>query len=591
MKVTESNIRSNIKELAHYLYAHFNSLLIVLCALLSVTISLLFIGFIFRKLVDNGLGTSNAELINNSVYMLCSFVILFAISSFFRSYFINLIALKVTSKIKADTYKNLLQVEVKDFEEMKLGDIISRLSGDIEMINSLIINFLSFFIRNFIMLFGAMGMMFVQSVKLSSLVLISIPLLLIPLLKLSKHVRFLSRKLLDEQGLFISSIEESLAGIRTIYAYNRQEYILKQFEEKNNHNIDNSGKRLRLRSIFFALAISLIAIAITMVIWIGSIDIVQGKLTPGRMISFIYYAIITGMSAGGIAELFSQLQTPMAALDRVFEIKNLKIVKQNDVYPLMTNHLNGNIRYENVSFAYPARPDIQVLKDISLEIQHGIFTGIVGKSGSGKSTLFQLLIKFYECHGANKGNIFIGLDNIEFIPNNLLRSKIAYVEQNPTIFSGTIRSNIVFSNPECSEDELEQIIKVCGIDELVRTLNLGINTEIGEKGVRLSGGQKQRIAIARSILHKPDILLLDEALSALDSESETSILRELKKIMHDKTIILISHRISSIETADEILVVNHGKIAGKGTHFQLLEQCQIYNNLYKEQLTMPARTL
>ncbi|MBY0533814.1 MAG: ATP-binding cassette domain-containing protein, partial [Rickettsiaceae bacterium] len=352
-----------------------------------------------------------------------------------------------------------------------------------------------------------------------------------------------------------------------------------QFEKKIHSNIKHASIRLRLRSLFFALAIAIITGSITLVIWVGSIDILSGAMTSGKMISFIYYAMIVGMSAGGIAELLNELQSPFAALERVLELRDLK----PNIAPVLSKEIldqNYSIRFEKVSFSYPSRADILILKSISLEIIQGKFTGIVGKSGSGKSTLLQLLLKFYN---HQSGNIFIGSRNITLVKDELIRSKIAYVEQNPTIFSGSIRSNINFSRPDASDDEIEHVAEICGILNFTNTLELGLDTEIGERGIRISGGQKQRIAIARALLYKPEILLLDEATSALDTESEEQVLFNLREFLAGKTIISVAHRISSIEKADEILVINQGTLASHGTHSQLLRNSKIYNLLYKEQ--------
>jgi len=447
------------------------------------------------------------------------------------------------------------------------------------MVGNLIINFLSFFIRNSIMLLGGITLMFVESPKLSLIVMFSIPVLLFPILRLSKHVRFLSKRVLEEQSLLASNIEENFVGIRTLYAYNQQQYLSDQFDKKIHSNIKHASVRLRLRSLFFALAIAIITGSITLVIWVGSIDILSEAMTSGEMISFIYYAMIVGMSAGGIAELLNELQNPFAALERVLELRDLK----PNIAPVLNEEFldqSYSIRFEKVNFSYPSRPDILVLKNISLEISQGKFTAIVGKSGSGKSTLLQLLLKFYN---HQDGNIFVGSKNISLIKDEFIRSKIAYVEQNPTIFSGTIRSNINFSRPDANDDEINNIAKLCGILNFTNSLELGLDTEIGERGIRISGGQKQRIAIARALLYNPEILLLDEATSALDTESEEQILLNVQNFLAGKTIISVAHRISSIEKADEILVINQGALVSQGSHTQLLHNSKIYNVLYKEQ--------
>ncbi len=572
-------INSNIRELTRYLSQHILGLAIVFTALFSVSATLLAIGYVFRKLIDTGLATSEISAINNIIFSLIALIIIFAIGSFFRSYFINNIAEKITAQIKTDTYHNLLKLDIITFEDLKIGDIISRLNLDVENIGNLITNFLSFFVRNFILLIGSILLMIIQSPKLSLLVLFTIPVLLFPLLKLSKLVRRLSATISTEKSILSSNIEENFAAIRTLHAYNQQENTANHFQNSINIYINHASKRLKYRSLFFALAMATIAGSITAVIWIGSIDIIRGNMSSGQMISFIYYAILVGTAAGSIAELFSEIQAPLASLDKVLELK--RMIPNQSTYEL-TSHQNiakYDIIFEKVSFSYPARPDIIILNNISFQIKAGKFTGIVGKSGAGKSTFMQLLLKFYTNW---QGLIKIGNIDIKEINADKIRKKIAYIEQDPFIFSGSIKSNIMFSNPNSSQEELAKVIAICGIDEFIKNLPDGIHTQIGERGVRVSGGQKQRIAIARGLLYNPEILLLDEATSALDRAGEKQLLDSVMKFMQGKTIISIAHRITSIENADNILVINDGIVASSGTHIQLIKNSEIYNNLYTQ---------
>ena len=580
-------MNNNIKILLGYLKNHKSNLIIVFCSLFTVALSLLGVGTVFRHLVDNGLSANQLNSINNAIFLTSGLIAIFAIGSFFRSYFINIVAEKITSQIRADSYADLLQLEIAAFEELKIGDIISRLGSDLESVGTLITNFLSFFIRNSIMLSGAVILMFLQSAKLSMLVIFTVPLLLMPLLHLSKHIRSISRKVMAEKSDLSSFIEESVSAIRTLYAFNQQPNNLKRFNEKIATYVKHSSKRLKLRSLFFALAISAIAGSITMVIWIGSLDIINGKMTSGQMISFIYYAMVVGMSAGGIAELFSEIQGPLAALDRVFNLRsNTKtftnqhlVVKPHKKFENVLQ--NCNISFENVKFYYPSRKDILTLDNISFNIKQNQFTAIVGKSGSGKSTIMQLLLNFYN-HQA--GKIKLAGHNINSYDRNFIRKIIAYTPQEPDIFSGTIRYNIMFSNPDAKEEDFQQVVHLCGIDKFANNLPAGLDTEIGEKGVRISGGQKQRIAIARALLYQPEILLLDEATSALDNESEHEILDNIKRVMYGKTVISIAHRITSIQDFDNILVIDQGKLVSSGRHKELIESCEIYNILYKKSL-------
>ncbi len=580
-------MNNNVKILLGYLKNHKFNLIIVFCSLFTVALSLLGVGTVFRHLVDNGLNSNQLNSINNSIFLTSGLIAIFAIGSFFRSYFINIVAEKITSQIRADSYADLLQLEIAAFEELKIGDIISRLGSDLESVGTLITNFLSFFIRNSIMLSGAIILMFLQSAKLSMLVIFTVPLLLMPLLHLSKHIRSISRKVMAEKAVLSSFIEESFSAIRTLYAFNQQPHNLKRFNEKIATYVKHSSKRLKLRSLFFALAIAAIAGSITMVIWIGSLDIINGKMTSGQMISFIYYAMMVGMSAGGIAELFSEIQGPLAALDRVFNLRsNTKAFTNQHV---VTRHhekfenvfQNYDISFENVNFSYPSRKDILTLNNISFGVKQNQFTAIVGKSGAGKSTIMQLLLNFYK---HQSGKIKIAGRDINSFDRNYMRKIIAYTPQDPDIFSGTIRYNVTFSNPDAKEEDFQQVVNLCGIDKFTHNLSAGLDTEIGEKGVRISGGQKQRIAIARALLYQPEILLLDEATSALDNESEQEILNNIKKIMDGKTIISIAHRITSIQDFDNILVIDQGKLASSGTHKELIGSCEIYNILYKKSL-------
>jgi ATP-binding cassette subfamily B protein len=575
-------MKSNIFELVFYLRKHKAKLAGVIIALLSVSGSVLLMGTVFRKFIDAGISQNEAHIINESIIEIAGLVIIFSVGSFCRSYLINIIALSVTSELKFDSYRNLLRANIKIFEDLKIGDIISRLSSDIESVNSLIVNFLSFFVRNFIMLTGAIILMFSQSMKLSFLTLILIPIALLPIIRLSKIVKRLSKIVLEKQGLFSDYIEESFVGIRTLYAYNQQEYKIQEFDDKISLYNNLAGLRLKHRSLFFALTISIIALSIITIIWIGTNDIVAGSMTSGKMMAFIYYALMVGTSAGGIVETISELQGPIASLNRVIEIKNIEIANSHNNIAAEIDFCK-DIKYENIYFSYPSRPNIQILDGLSITIKAASFTALIGKSGSGKSTLLQLLLKFYE---VKSGQILIGNTSINDLDEHIVRSRISYVEQNPVIFSGSIRSNILFSKPDASKAELQKVLDICGIDEFSAILPNGIDTEIGQRGVRLSGGQKQKIAIARALLYCPDILLLDEATSAIDSAGEALILEKVREMMVGKTIISVAHRISSIEQADNILLINRGKLADYGTHEELIGKSDLYKLLYKDQLSI-----
>ncbi|WP_375319317.1 ABC transporter ATP-binding protein [Candidatus Tisiphia endosymbiont of Oplodontha viridula] len=567
----------------NYLKFYKLDLAIVMLALLCVSISLLAIGGAFRQLIDSGLKEDYLQSIDQSISYISVLILVFSLGSFFRSYFINNIAEKIVSTIRQEAYSNIINFDIACFEELKIGDIISRLNVDIELISKLIVNFLSFFVRNSIMLIGGIILMFYQSPKLAAIVIIIIPLLLLPLIRFGKYVRNLSKNVLKSQANITANLEESVSNIRAIQAFNQQTNKIAAFNQQISDYSQHAANRLKIRSAFFALAISVILFSITIVIWIGSRDIVQGHLSSGQMISFIYYAIIAGVSSGGIFELLSEVHSSLVASERVFALidysgKNQRTNIPMNGYKVLPDHLS--IEFENVSFAYPSRLNNLVIDDLSFKIEQGKFVGIVGRSGAGKSTIMQLMLKFYF---PEKGIIRIAGQDISKTQDHQIRRKIAHVPQDSSIFSGTIRSNIAFAKPDASIEEIIEAANNVGIMDFVQNLKEGLDTEIGEKGIRLSGGQKQRIAISRAILYNPEILLLDEAMSALDSENEQKLLNKLQEIMKGKTILSIAHRISSIEQADEIMLIDRGKLIARDTHARLLEKCEIYKIICQEQ--------
>lgn len=564
--------------LAKNLRFYKKDLIVVIISLLSVSLALLLIGNVFRNLVDQGLVLDRTAAVDKSILYICLLIIILSIASFFRSYFINNVAEKVSSQIRKDAYSKLINYEITEFEELKIGDIISRLTSDIDQISKLIVNFLSFFIRNSVMLVGSIILMFFESFKLASIVIITIPLLLIPIIKFGKHVKALSKKTLESQSLLASDINESFSNIKTIHAFGGQAAKITEFNNLLQDYLTYSAARLKIRALFFAFSMAFIFLGVTLVIWIGALDIVKGNLSSGQIISFIYYAIIAGFSSGGIFELLSEMHLPLAALERIVTIIDKSPIVNHNNYSDLKPVNSISLEFKNVNFSYPSRPNLKIINNISFKIDSTQFIGIVGRSGSGKSTLMQLLLRFYI---QESGIILVNNQDIALLNPNEIRKLIAYVPQEASIFSGTIKSNIMFGN-DSSEEEITEIIKITGIADFADKIPDRINAKIGEKGVRLSGGQKQRIALARVLLRKPQILLLDEAMNALDSQSEQKLLSSIKDIMKGKIIISIAHRISSIESADNILIIDKGAVEAEGTHAHLLKTSDLYRTIYKE---------
>lgn len=554
---------------------------IVILALSLVAGSILSLGKAVKLLIDSGLKAQDVTALNSAILYIITLILVLGLASFIRSYFINSIGEKVVSDIRQKVYAHLLTLRYRQFERLKVSDIVSRLSNDIELTSRIIVDTFSFCIRNAIMFCGGVVLMFGESAKLSLMVLIIVPLILVALTGLGRKVRGLSRDNQENLAALSEFIGETFSGVKAIYAANAQESKRSEISKISDDFLNSSLHRLRMRALFFALAISAIMCSITVVIWIGSKDVLDGSLSSGQLVSFIFYAASSALSIGGIAEVFGDLQRSLAASERIFamlEIDDCEVVSHDPSHHA-ADKTNDGIAFKNLSFTYPARPEVQILRALSLEIGVGEFVGIVGRSGSGKSTIMQLLLKFFE---TEQGQILLGDLDIKDIDPIVCRRMLGYVPQDPFMFSATIRDNLVLNAN--NEGELQKVIKATGLDEVLKLMPKGLDTYIGAKGSELSGGQRQRIAIARALLLKPQVLLLDEATSALDQTSERMVVDEIKKMMTGRSIVSIAHRISSVQNADRILVIDEGKVLASGSHEELLKSCTIYKKLCNEEL-------
>jgi ATP-binding cassette, subfamily B, bacterial len=560
------------KRLWSYLKFYKLDIAIVVVSLGVVSGCLLTLGRILRTLIDSGLSNESISSTNSNIIVMAALVLLFSVASFVRSYFIGNLSEKIIGKIRVEAFAKCLELQIEQIEEIKTGDLIARFSTDLELIAKLITDFLSFFLRNFIMAFGSVILMFTESLKLSLIILSIVPLCLVPLLLLSKFVRKLSKDSLGIKDIIYCDLIESFTNIRTIYAFNQEQNKINQFQVATTLYLQSSKARQLLRSLFFAGAISGILLSIIFVIWIGIVDIIDGRITSGAMISFIYYAIIAGMSAAGLAEVIAGSSGAVSAAQRVFDLIGARHceeapwsrcgnptldTKELDCHApkrslAMTGDAVHTIEFQDIRFYYPKNPDLYVLDNISFKINKGDFIGIMGKSGVGKSTILQLLLKFY---APASGHIKINDSDLDQIDTKDFRSKIAYVSQEPAIFSGSIKSNIAFAREFADIGDIVHIAEITGIMEFAQNLDDGLDSKIGERGLSLSGGQKQRIAIARALLTKPDILLLDEATSALDLKSESQVLEGIKQVMQNGIIISIAHRESALKGATRIMTL------------------------------------
>lgn len=596
----------------HYLSFYKWRLLIAIASIAIVSGSILSFGLAVRAMIDQGINGRNITSLNYIVSYILLLVLIFGFASFTRSFAINSLGDKLIDDIRKDAYAHLLSMKFLEFEKLHATDIVTRLSSDLSLISRMIIDVISFCLRNSLMFVGSIVLMFFQSPKLSLIVLMIVPILLSLLTVLGRKIRAIARDVQGLEGSLHNDISETFNGISVIYSFNAQDAKKTEFFMKSDNLLKLSLKRLLLRSVFFALVIISIMSSVLLVVWIGGHDVLSSKLSSGALVSFIFYASSAAMSIGGVAEVASEFWRCLAGAERVFSLfedNNVEVVKsllqadtsfvaqyrhceeatrptqqsrnhkihhdldrhgalapRDDVIPL--------IEFHNVSFAYPSRKEMKIFTGLNFTINPGEFVAIVGPSGSGKSTIAQLLLKFFD---VDAGKILINNINIADAPASQIRSYLSYVAQDPFIFSNNIRYNL-----ELAGVISDEVIKLTGLDKVIARLPAGLDNIIGARGSQLSGGERQRVAIARALLHNRDILLLDEATSALDQKSEREILSNVRKLLPNKTIISIAHRIASIEHADKILVIDGGAVIASGAHLELLASCKLYQKLCSE---------
>lgn len=553
-----------------------SALIIVLFSIILVSSAILGLGFALKHIIDQGFVEHNLSNLNFAFLILVGFIFLLSIASYSRSIRVNSICDKIESNIKCLAYKNIINISPTYFEEHKISDIVSRLTTDLTILSNSILLISSYSLRNLMMGLGGLILLFFTSLKLTSLVILILPLAILPIIILGRKTKKLSKDNQNEIAITNARIDESLGFIKTVQAYNNQEFEYEKFLKQVDKTANIAKKRIRLRSLLFALVILLVLSSIVLVLWVGGHDVVKGVMSAGSLSSFIFYSILVATSIGSLSEVYSDWQRAIGALERILEVieaKSTIFEEENAIESIE----NSDIKFEQVSYFYPSRKEIKVIDNVSFVVKEGETIALVGQSGSGKSTIFNLLLRFDD---VKSGSINIAGLNIKDLKLKALRENFALVTQDPIIFSASAYDNIIYGKLTASYQEVIEAAKSAEIYDFLMTLPEGLNTYLGEKGVKLSGGQKQRIAIARAILANPKILLLDEATNSLDSENEKLVQIALSQLMKNRTTIIISHNIHSIINADNIIILDKGKIIAQGLHKELLSSCDLYKKLY-----------
>ncbi|WP_119791016.1 ABC transporter ATP-binding protein [Flavobacterium anhuiense] len=504
-------------------------------------------------------------------------VILFLQSffSFFRlSLFVNFTE-NTLANLRLALYTNLVKLPMTFFSQKRVGELNSRISADITQIQDTLTTTIAEFLRQFILIIGGIILLATESFKLTLLMLSVVPLVAIAAVVFGRFIRKYSKKVQDQVAESQVIVEETMQGISIVKAFANEWYEIARYKGKISEVVKLAIKGGKYRGYFASFIIFCLFGAIVAVVWYGVRLSIAGEMSVGQLISFVLYSTFVGASFGGIAELYAQIQKAIGATERVFELLDESPEKINSDLNKNQEKIKGNVTFKNVAFSYPTRQEIQVLKDVNFSAEFGQKIAIVGPSGAGKSTISSLLLRFYDI---TSGEITVDGKNIYDYDLENLRGNMSIVPQDVILFGGTIRENIAYGKPDATDEEIIQAAKQANAFNFVDSFPEKFETLVGERGVKLSGGQRQRIAIARALLKNPSILILDEATSSLDSESEKLVQEALEVLMEGRTSIIIAHRLSTIRNADKILVLDNGKISEEGTHQELIN---LENGIYK----------
>ena len=545
--------------------------LIALIFTASVTLSM---GQGLRLLIDQGFGEAAATGLDEAIGIFMAMVVMLAIGTFARFYLVSWIGERVSADLRRAVYSNVIELHPGFFETNLSGEIQSRITTDTTLLQTVIGSSVSMALRNVLIFIGGIVLLFITNPKLTGIVLLSVPLVIMPIIFFGRHVRTLSRTSQDKVAVFGGFVGESLKNIKIVQAFNHQQRDRETFTDQVEVAFEIAVKRITYRAWLTAIVITLVFAAMGYMVWVGGHDVIAGRISAGELAAFIFYAMMVALSVGVISEVYSDLQRAAGAAERLLELMTAENLIQAPALPqTLPARVIGNVEFDDISFFYPSRPDSAAIDHFSLKLPAGSSLALVGSSGAGKSTIVDLLLRFYD---VQKGQIRLdGVDICELAPQEL-RRHIAIVPQQPTLFSGTIIENIRFGRPDASDDDVRAAAGAAYADEFIQKLPHGYDSFVGESGVRLSGGQRQRIAIARAVLKNPSILLLDEATSALDAESEYKVQQALEHLMKDRTSIVVAHRLATVVNVDKIAVLDHGQLVDTGSHQQLLASSSLY---------------
>ena len=554
-------------------------------ALLFTAGATLSLGRGLQVLIDQGFGGESSAGLKGAILLLIAIAAAMAVGTFVRFYLVSWLGERISADIRKRVFENIVRLHPGFFETNRSGEIMSRLTTDTTLLQTIIGSSFSMALRSSLTTSGALVLMFITNLKLSLIIAVGVPLVLLPILIFGRRVRKLSNQSQDSIASVGSYVGEVIQHIRVVQSYTREQFESEAFDREVERAFEIARRRIWQRSLLICGAILLLFVGMSGMLWEGGQDVINGSMTGGELGAFVFYAIMVGSGVATISEVWGDLQRAAGASERLVELINTHSLIDDPV-TLSSTPISAQpeLHMERVSFYYPSRPKQPALKNFTLRIEAGKSLALVGPSGAGKSTVFELLQRFYD---PQQGQVLLDGQDVRAMGLKTLREHIALVPQQPALFTGDVRYNIAYGKLDATDSEVVAAARAAHAHTFITALPDGYGSHLGEQGVRLSGGQRQRIALARAILNDPKILLLDEATSALDTESEYQVQLALQELMKNRTTVIIAHRLSTILHADNIAVLDEGQLIATGTHEQLLVECELYARLASLQFREP----
>jgi ATP-binding cassette subfamily B protein len=572
---------AQLRRLMRFLQPYRGRVMIALLALLVASGSVLALGQGLRFVIDSGFGSGNPAMLNAALAGVIAIAVVLAVATYARFYLMMSTGERVIADLRRAVFAHVLTLSPAFFDTTRTGDIVSRVTNDSEQLRQVIGFGLSMLLRNGLMMIGALVLLFTTSPRLAFLIVLGVPATLIPILLLGRYVRRLSRSNQDRVAEVSAQVDEAMHEIRTVQAYGHEPRTAATFDTAIAAACASGVERVRVKAWLISSVMLIAFCAVGVILWIGGHDVLEGRLTAGQLSAFVFYAGIVASGAGTVSEVWGEIQRAAGATERLMELLDaqsaLTVAEPSTALPASPR---GEIRFDDVSFAYPTRPDAPALTGLTFSVQPGERVALVGPSGAGKTTIFALLLRFYDPQG---GRVLIDGADLRHCEPLQLRKAVALVSQDPVIFAASVAENVRFGRPEATLEEVQAACAAAHASEFIERLPQGMDTELGERGVRLSGGQRQRLSIARALLADRPILLLDEATSSLDAESERQVAAALERLAHGRTTLVIAHRLATVRTADRILVLERGHLHSTGTHDELLRADGLYAHLARLQ--------